>query len=127
MHLALGALAMPVSSSVAEAVESSVAADQKGASLGDLSEYIGIAKDTQTIVKSGDFQAAKKRIRDLEKTWDANEDKHRPLNPAAWTKADDLMDRAIDKLRAQHPDPAVVNSALDDLINNLQSQNKPAK
>jgi hypothetical protein len=104
-----------------------IPATQKVGPLGDLSEYLGIARDTQKIVKSGDFKAARQRIRDLEKTWDANEDKHRPLNPEAWTQADTQMDRAIDKLRQQKPDAAVVGGALDDLIKTLESYDSKAK
>jgi hypothetical protein len=96
----------------------------KVAPLGDMNPYIAIVKDTQQIAKSGDLAKARTRIRDLEKSWDADEDKNRPKNPSGWDTADQTMDKAIGKLRASKPDAAAVDTALNDLIATLESLNQ---
>ena len=101
------------------------AAATSPASLGDLTDYIAIAKDSRTIAHDGDLAKARLRIKELEKTWDAGEDLHRPLNPDAWTATDKLMDKAIGKLRASKPVAKVVLESLDDLIKALETYNKP--
>ena len=105
------------------AVDVPPATASKSATLGDLTEYLTIAKDAQKIVKDGDLAKARARIRDLEKAWDQNEDKHRPLGPEAWDRTDQLMDKAIGKLRASKPDAQAVDGALNELVATLESLN----
>jgi len=121
-----GFLSLPVCpASAAEDTPSVAGKSTKSTNLGDLTEYIAIAKEAQSIAKSGDLAKARLRMKELEKVWDEGEDKHRPLDTAAWTDADTQLDKAIGKLRANHPDADAVNGSLTTLVATLESLNKP--
>lgn len=85
-------------------------------SLGDLSSFRGIAVDTQKIVGTGDFGAAKKRIKDLELSWDQAEPKLKPLSPEKWQTVDVAIDRALKEVRAWRTTPVASGDALQALI-----------
>lgn len=89
------------------------------ASLGDLSAYVAIVTDTQTIAATGDLVAAEKRITDLETMWDDNAAALRAADPAAWGAVDAAADAAFKALRSSAPDATAVKSALDALQTTL--------
>lgn len=93
-------------------------AQQPGARtpLGDLSSFRVIAADTLRIVNAGDFDAAKKRIKDLEVSWDQAEPRTKPLAPDKWQTVDVAIDHALKEVRAWRATQAGSNEALKALI-----------
>lgn len=92
-------------------------AQQPGARpLGDLSSFRVIAADTLRIVNTGDFDAAKKRIKDLEVSWDQAEPKMKPLALDKWQTVDVAIDHALKEVRAWRATPAGSSEALKALI-----------
>jgi hypothetical protein len=89
--------------------------------LGDLSTYRAIALDTLRIVDTGDLGAAKKRIKDLELSWDQAEAKMKPLSPQKWDTVDVAIDRALKELRAWGATQAGSREALRALISTIDS------
>src|SRR3979490_3118565 len=89
--------------------------------LGDLSTYRAIAVDTLGIVGTGDFAAAKKRIKDLELSWDRAEAKMKPLAPEKWTTVDVAIDRALKEVRAWRATQASSSEALQALISTIDA------
>jgi hypothetical protein len=89
--------------------------------LGDLSSYRAIAVDALKIVGTGDFAAAKKRIKDLELSWDRAEAKMKPLAPEKWTTVDVAIDRALKEVRAWRATQASSSEALQALISTIDS------
>ena len=87
--------------------------------LGDLSTYRAIAVDTLRIVNTGDLAAAKKRIKDLEMSWDRAEPKMKPLAPEKWTTVDVAIDRALKEVRAWRATQADAGEALKALISKI--------
>ncbi|HET6281133.1 MAG TPA: hypothetical protein VFH73_09210 [Polyangia bacterium] len=77
--------------------------------LGDLSPFGGIAADIMRLAQAGDMAGAKSRAGDLEMAWDKEETRLRAMNPAKWTRVDDLIDDVLRKLRA--PNPGAARSA----------------
>lgn len=104
---------------------STPAAQQLGTKtpLGDLSGFRAIAADTLKIVKTGDFDAAKKRIKDLELSWDQAEPKMKPLAPDRWKTVDVAIDRALKEVRAWRSTPASSAEALNALIAAIDTLN----
>ena len=94
----------------AAAVEASTAL------LGDLSSFKTIAADTLKIVKSGDFAAAKTRIKDLESAWDKSAKALKAANLAKWNAVDKAIDTALKSVRAASPSAAKSAEALAALI-----------
>lgn len=88
--------------------------------LGDLSAYLSIVADTQSIAASGDLVAAETRITDLEILWDQNASVLRRADPAGWGTVDGAADDAFSALRAKSPDPAAVKIALAALAASLE-------
>lgn len=84
--------------------------------LGDLSGFRVVAVDTLRIVQSGDFSAAKKRIKDLEVSWDEAEPKMKPQAPKAWETVDIAIDRALKEVRAWRATKESSTQALQALI-----------
>lgn len=81
-------------------------------SLGDLSSFITIEKDTLSLVEKGDLPAAKSRVDDLEYTWDNSEAKLKPENTAKWTEIDNTINNVLNQLRSVNPDTAACKSAI---------------
>src|ERR1700676_751587 len=108
--------AQPVAASTANAQKPS-----GGAPLGDLSPYRAIAVDTLKIVNTGDLGAAKKRIKDLELSWDQAEPKIKPLAPQKWETVDVAIDRALKEVRAWSATQAGSRETLQALISAIDS------
>ncbi len=84
--------------------------------LGDLSGFRAIAVDTQRIVQTGDFGAAKKRIKDLELSWDEAEPNIKSRAPKAWETVDIAIDQALKEVRAWRATKESSSQALRALI-----------
>jgi hypothetical protein len=82
----------------------------------DIAKLRTIAQDTLANVQAGSQDAAVKRVKDLETTWDTDVPKLQHLDPAAWTVLDGKIDVALKALRAKTPDPAAEQDALNALI-----------
>jgi hypothetical protein len=92
-----------------------------GTPLGDLSTFRTTAVDTLRIVDTGDLAAAKKRIKDLELSWDQAEPKMKPLAPQKWETVDVAIDRALKEVRAWSATQAGSREALQALISTIDS------
>jgi hypothetical protein len=88
---------------------------------GDLSTFRTTAVDTLRIVDTGDLAAAKKRIKDLELSWDQAEPKMKPLAPQKWETVDVAIDRALKEVRAWRATQAGSREALQALISTIDS------
>lgn len=91
------------------------AATTTAPSLGDMSSFVTIIDDVETIAAKGDFAAAEKRITDFEGLWDQAAGTLRPINSSYWGNIDDAADAALSALRAKTPDAANVTGTLADL------------
>jgi hypothetical protein len=89
--------------------------------LGDLTPFRAIAVDTLHIVDTGDLEAAKKRIKELELAWDQAEPKMKPRAPQKWDVVDVAVDRALKELRAWRSTQAGSREALQALIATIDS------
>jgi hypothetical protein len=89
--------------------------------LGDLSTFKTIVADTQVIAATGNFDAAERRITDLETLWDQNATALRQVDQAAWNSVDAAADEAFSALRAPAPDKASVETALSTLATTLDA------
>lgn len=85
-------------------------------SLGDLSAYKTIVRDSQAIAAGGDLAAAERRITDFESLWDQNATRLRQADRAGWTAVDTAADAAFSALRAHAPEPAQVTATLAALM-----------
>jgi hypothetical protein len=91
------------------------AATTTAPSLGDMSSFVTIINDVESIAATGDFTAAEKRITDFEGAWDQAAATLRPINSSYWGNIDDAADAALSALRAKAPDAANVTGTLADL------------
>lgn len=94
-------------------------------SLGDLSSFETIARDTLTLVDKGDLMAAQKRITDFETAWDAAQSDLYHKDKSAWGVVDDAADKAISSLRAKKPVAAKAKVAVTNLIAAIQKPFSP--
>lgn len=89
--------------------------------LGNVSVFTSIADDTLRLLRSHDVAAATARITDLETVWDEAEDRLQEMNPDAWDKVDQDIDRALAQLRAKTPVENTCVVALEHLLSRLQA------
>ncbi|MBN9310917.1 hypothetical protein [Devosia sp.] len=97
------------------------ASAQTQAGLGDLSKFVAIVADVQTIAAGGDFTAAEQRVRDYESAWDQAETGLRPLDRDAWGVIDEANDGAFSALRAATPNAATIAASLQTVLDVLKS------
>ena len=92
------------------------AAPASTAALGDLSSFKTIAADTLKIVKTGDFDKAKARIKDLEAAWDKSAKALKAANLGKWNVIDKTIDKALKSVRAASPVAVASADALQAVI-----------
>ncbi|HWT36021.1 MAG TPA: hypothetical protein VN289_07040 [Paraburkholderia sp.] len=84
--------------------------------LGDLSKFRVIVIDTSKLVDANDLTGAKKRIKDLETSWDEAEPALKPRAAADWHKLDKSIDDALEAIRESSPNQAKCRKTLADLL-----------
>ncbi|HEV2219995.1 MAG TPA: histidine kinase [Casimicrobiaceae bacterium] len=104
----------------AQAQAGSMAATAATSPLGDLSGYRTMAEDALKLAKAGDIAGARKRLKELETTWDNHEDANKKKSYNRWKAIDNQVDFTLDKLSAKKPDQAACEKAIADLIARLR-------
>ena len=85
----------------------------------DVTNLRTISQDTLDLVSKGDQSGAKKRVTDLETTWDSDVSRLQPLDKTSWTFLDGEIDAVLTAVRASKPDKPAEEHALGDLIASL--------
>ena len=93
-------------------------------SLGDLTPYRTIAADALKIVDTGNLQAAKTRIKDLETAWDDAEAGMKPKDRTTWSAIDTSIDAALAALRSDAPKQTQCAATLKVLIAKMDDVGK---
>lgn len=93
--------------------------------LGDLSEFQTVANAVDVLVEKGNLPEAKKRIKDLETSWDEAEAGLKPRDASSWHVLDKSIDRALAALRAKPPNQADCKSTMAALLNTFESLKIP--
>ncbi|MBM7471176.1 COG4705 family protein [Subtercola frigoramans] len=87
----------------------------------NVDELTTIVTDTLTLVTQNDQTGAAARATDLETTWDDNQPELNAADCRAWTFLDKQIDPVLKSVRAQTPDPAKEQQALQQLLTTLTS------
>ncbi|WP_318248451.1 hypothetical protein [Paraburkholderia sp. XV] len=85
-------------------------------SLIEVQKFRVIVVDTSKLVDANDLAGAKKRIKDLETSWDEAEAGLKPRAAADWHKLDKSIDDALTALRESSPSQARCKKTLTDLL-----------
>ncbi len=89
--------------------------------LGDLSAFRTVANEVDVLVEKGNLPEAKKRIKDLETSWDEAEAGLKPRDASSWHVLDKSIDRALAALRAKPPNQGECKSAIAALLKTFDS------
>ena len=108
-------LATEGASALKSAFESSALASEPS-KLGDLSKFRSLANDVRLLVEKNDLEGGKKRIKDLESSWDEAEAGLKPRAGKDWRKLDKAIDTALDALRESKPKQTDCKKAIDGVI-----------
>lgn len=109
-----------VATSAKQPTQRSTDRTSKQASLGNLSSFIKIEKDTLVFVNNGDLARAKIRIKDLETAWDNAQANLQSKNPEKWTQIDGTIDTVLSQLRSRNPKQTACKSALQASISAMK-------
>ena len=74
--------------------------------LGNLTTFATITADLQAMVAKNDLAGGKKRVKDLEVSWDDAEAGLKPRDSGKWHQLDDEIDGVLTSLRAGNPNQA---------------------
>ena len=88
--------------------------------IGDLSPLKTMAADALKIVKTGDFAAAKAKIKEIEMAWDKSAKALKAANLDKWNVIDRALDTAFRSVRASAPTAAASTAALEDVIRAIE-------
>ncbi|WP_109481950.1 hypothetical protein [Paraburkholderia sp. C35] len=94
--------------------------------LGDLSKFRVIVVDTSKLVDANDLAGAKKRIKDLETSWDDAEPALKPRAAADWHKLDKSIDSALEALRESAPNQSKCRQTLTQLLSMMDGMSGKA-
>jgi len=91
----------------------------------ETAEFLSLAKETLAALAAGKSSDVVTKLTDLETAWDDKEKILRPRDDGTWTLLDKTLDKAISALRGSRKDPKKGQTALEDLLKNLEQTTKP--
>ncbi|MEU3402998.1 hypothetical protein ABZ766_03455 [Streptomyces sp. NPDC006670] len=85
----------------------------------EIAKFRAITADTLAKVDGDDQKAASRRVTDLEAAWDNDQSTLEPKSERAWTFLDGEIDHVLEAVRAEDPDKATEDKALNTLLTTL--------